>query len=100
MTKKDPAACAARPFSLGLRIRPRENGGMFRRAYLFVLRAAFAGCGFPAAEAAAAVATLNIGRCSASLLRRAFSSCLASCPALALTTGARAAEGFFPGFHR
>ncbi len=56
-----------------------------------MLRAAFAGCGFPAAEAGAAVAALNIGRSSASLLRRAFSGCLASCPALALATGAQAA---------
>ena len=64
-----------------------------------MLRAAFAGCGFLAAEAAAAVTALNIGRCSASLLRRAFGRCLASCPALRLATGARGAKGFFPAFH-
>jgi hypothetical protein len=54
--KKDPAAFAARPFFVGLPIRPRDNGVMFRRTYLFVLRAAFTGCGFPAAEVAAAAA--------------------------------------------
>jgi hypothetical protein len=87
---KDPAAFAARPFSFGLLIRPPDNGVMFRRPYLFIMRAAFAGCGLSASETAATLTAFNINRCSASLLRRACGSCLACCPALALATGAQA----------